>query len=248
MGRWSKLIAPVFLNWLNSSYNMSWLDIGCGTGALSEAIFQSCKPAYLCCVDRSVEFLQKAKEKNSFQADFLTGSASSLPLTNSSFDIVVSGLAFNFFPDFSAALSEMKRVLKENGIIAAYVWDYAGRMEFLRLFWNAACEADVNATKLDEGIRFPVCNTDNLKNLFRQAGLTGIETTLLDINTVFTDFEDYWNPFLGGQGPAPGYLASVDRDLQDKIKTILHRKLPVDANGTINLLARAIAIRGSCKQ
>src|SRR5690242_16044766 len=98
MGRWSKLMAPVFLKWLNFPYNMSWLDVGCGTGSLSEAIFENYKPAYLCCVDPSPEFLEKAKEKNSFTADFLTGSASDLPLTDNSFDIVVSGLALNFFP------------------------------------------------------------------------------------------------------------------------------------------------------
>ena len=241
-------MAPVFLNWLNFSYNLSWLDVGCGTGALSEAIFQNYKPAYQCCIDLSAEFLEKAKEKKSFKADFLTGSASDLPLANTSFDIVVSGLALNFFSDLTAALSEMKRVLKKNGTIAAYVWDYAGRMEFLRLFWDAACEVDVNATKLDEGNRFPICNAANLRKEFEGAGLIEIETTYLDIDTVFTNFEDFWHPFLGGQGPAPGYLASVDKDLQDKIKSALHRKLYVDSNGSIKLLARAIAVRGKNRQ
>jgi ubiquinone/menaquinone biosynthesis C-methylase UbiE len=248
MGRWSKLIALVFLKRLNFPYNLSWLDIGCGTGALSEAIFRNYKPAYLCCVDPSAEFLEKAKEKKSFKADFLTGSASDLPLADNSFDIVVSGLALNFFPDLTAALSEMKRVLKKNGIIAAYVWDYAGRMEFLRLFWDAASEVDANAIKLDEGSRFPICNPDNLKREFGQAGLIDIETSSLDIDTVFTNFEDYWNPFLGGQGPAPGYLASVNKDVQDKIKSVLQKKLEVDSNGSIKLLARAIAVRGKCQQ
>ncbi|MCB0528728.1 MAG: class I SAM-dependent methyltransferase [Saprospiraceae bacterium] len=245
MGRWSRLMAPVFLNWINIPDNLSWLDVGCGTGALSEAIFQVNRPAYLCSVDPSPEFLEKAKAKKSFTADFFTGNASSLPLPDHTFDIVVSGLALNFFPDPSAALSEMQRVLKKDGAIAAYVWDYAGRMDFLRLFWDAAGEIDMNASKLDEGNRFPICNADHLRKQFGQSGLTDIETTFLDINTVFRDFEDYWNPFLGGQGPAPGYLASLDDDLQERIKNRLHKKLQAGPDGSIKLLARAIAVRGN---
>jgi len=248
MGRWSKLMAPEFLNWLNKPNNLSWLDVGCGTGALSEVIFQNYKPAYLCSVDPSAEFLEKAKAKNSYKADFRTGSASDLPLADKTFDVIVSGLALNFFPDIPAALSEMKRALKNNGTIAAYVWDYAGRMEFLRFFWDAACEVDATAIKFDEGNRFPICNADNLKRAFEQEGLADVEISFPVIDTVFIDFEDLWNPFLGGQGPAPGYLSSVNKELQDKIKTVLQRKLYVNSNGSIKLLARAIAVRGIHKQ
>jgi SAM-dependent methyltransferase len=248
MGRWSKLMAPIFLGWLNFPDNMNWLDIGCGTGALSEVIFSKCKPHYLCSVDPSAQFLEKAKGKNSFKAEFLVGDASEIPLANDAVDVVVSGLALNFFPDLTRAFSEMKRVLKENGTIAAYVWDYADRMDFLRIFWDAACEVDVNATKYDEGIRFPVCNADKLKDIFQKAGLTHIETSYLDMDTVFKSFDDYWNPFMGGQGPAPGYLASLNEDLQNKVKTTLLKKLPVHQDGSIKLLARAIAIRGIYKQ
>ena len=248
MGRWSRLMAPVFLNWLNLPLNLSWLDVGCGTGSLSEAIFRGSRPTYLCCVDPSWEFLQQAKDKHSFDADFVAGSASELPLSDNTFDVVVSGLALNFFPDLRRAITEMKRVLKEGGTLAAYVWDYSGKMEFLRLFWDAASEVDVNANRLDEGIRFPICNADNLRELFEQSGLTNIETAYADIDTVFNDFDDYWNPFLGGQGPAPGYLASLDTDIQEKIRRTLYNKLASHTNVPIKLLARAIAIRGVCGQ
>ena len=241
-------MAPVFLKWLNIPNNMSWLDVGCGTGALSEAIFHTSKPAYVCCLDPSAEFLEKAKEKVSDNADFLLGNASDIPSTNHTFDVVVSGLALNFFPDLTNALSGMKRVLKEGGTIAAYVWDYAGRMDFLRLFWDAACEIDTNAVKFDEGIRFPVCNVDALRMVFHEAGLTGIKTAFLDINTVFKNFDDYWSPFLGGQGPAPGYLASINKDLKDQIKNTIFKKLSVGPNDPIQLLARAIAVSGIYEQ
>lgn len=248
MGRWSKLIAPLFLEWLNFSQNLSWLDIGCGTGALSEAIYNHYKPAYVCCIDPSAEFLEKAKERLSGEGDFTVGSASNIPRPNDTFDIVVSGLALNFFPDLPIAFSEMKRVLKSNSTIAAYVWDYADRMDFLRLFWDAARDADQNAYKFDEGLRFTICNTDNLKAAFEKAGLTNIKTTYLDIHTVFKNFEDYWNPFLSKQGPAPGYLTSLNEDLQDAIKTNILKKIQIEPSGSIKLLARAIAVRGVCKQ
>jgi SAM-dependent methyltransferase len=246
MGRWSKLMAPVFLEWLHFPDNMSWLDLGCGTGALSEAICLTNNPSGLCCIDPSAEFLEKAKQKLPGNDDFAVGSASVIPKPNEMFDIVVSGLALNFFPDLPQAFLEMKRVLKPKGTIAVYVWDYAGRMDFLRLFWDAASQINPNAHKLDEGIRFPICNPDNLRNAFQQAGLSEIATTQLDINTVFKNFEDYWNPFLGGQGPAPSYLASLPPHQQEELKTILHKKLHIDQDGPIKLLARAIAVRGRC--
>jgi len=133
MGRWSKLMAPVFLEWLQFPKNLSWLDIGCGTGALSEAIYRNCKPANLCCIDPSAEFLEETKEQLP-DADFAIGNASNIPKANNTFDIVVSALALNFFPDLTSAFSEMKRVLKANGTIAAYVWDYSDRMDMLRFF------------------------------------------------------------------------------------------------------------------
>ena len=138
MGRWSKLTAPLFLKWLNVPYHLSWLDIGCGTGALSEAVYNNCKPANLSCIDPSIKFLEKTKERLPEEVDFAVGTASNIPKANDKFDIVVSGLALNFFPDLPSAFSEMKRVLKPNGTIAAYVWDYSGRMDFLRHFWDAA--------------------------------------------------------------------------------------------------------------
>lgn len=248
MGRWSKLMAPVFLEWLNFPYNMSWLDIGCGTGALSEAIYDKYKPSNLCCIDPSAGFLEKAKARLSDGANFTVGSASNIPETNNTFDIVVSGLALNFFPDLTTAFSEMKRVLKTDGTIAAYVWDYADRMDFLRLFWDAACEIDPHTCALDEGIRFPICNTENLRAAFHEAGLLDIETSYLTINTVFRNFEDYWNPFLGGQGPAPSYLVSLSEDLKNKLKSSILKKLRVESDGSIILLARAIAVRGVYKQ
>jgi SAM-dependent methyltransferase len=245
MGRWSRLMAPVFLQWLNFPDHKNWLDLGCGTGALSEAIDKMCKPKRLSCVDPSAAFLSKAKERNLQNATFYVGTASEIPISDHSVDIVASGLALNFFPDLAAGFSEMKRVLLPGGAIAAYVWDYAGRMEFLRMFWDTARELDREANQLDEGNRFPICNAERLQQAFSTAGLIDIQCDYLDIDTVFKNFDDYWDPFLGGQGPAPTYLSSLSAYRRDQLKTNLQRKLPVAADGSIKLVARAIAIQGS---
>lgn len=247
MGRWSKLMAPVFLNWLHLPNGLRWLDLGCGTGALCEAIFKNCHPLSLTAIDPSPEFLEKAKKKLPGTGNFSLGSASNIPERDDAFDVVVSGLAMNFFPDLEISLAEMKRVLKAGGTMAAYVWDYADRMDFLRIFWDTACEMDAGAKKLDEGVRFKLCNRMALEKAFRNSGLFNVETEFLDIETRFKDFDDYWAPFLGGQGPAPGYLASLDKMKQEEFRSAIQEKLPVQPDGSISLLARSIAVRGIFK-
>ncbi|WP_163717240.1 class I SAM-dependent methyltransferase [Mangrovibacterium lignilyticum] len=247
MGRWSTLMAPKFVSWLNAPANSSWIDIGCGTGALSQAIEQHGTPQRIAGVDPSASFIAQVSKRLATGAEFRLGTADHLPFGNESFEIAVSGLALNFFPNLDQALAEIKRVLKPHGLVGAYVWDYAGRMDFLRYFWDAAFEVDPTSEKLDEGIRFPLCHSVRLTEAFQQAGLVEIESTVLDIDTVFTDFDDYWNPFLGGQGPAPGYLSSLSPELQAKLKNTLSEKLPTQADGSIKLLGRALAIKGKCR-
>jgi ubiquinone/menaquinone biosynthesis C-methylase UbiE len=244
MGRWSQKMAPVFLQWLQFPGGKSWLDLGCGTGALSKAIFDLCHPASITGVDPSPDFLSVASKKIT-TGHFLVGSSSDIPVSDGRFDIVVSGLAFNFFPDISESVKEIKRVLKKNGTIALYVWDYAGKMEFLRFFWDAANEVELAGLQFDEGIRFPVCNSLKLEQSFSKAGLKNVESSFLDIQTVFKNFDDYWQPFLGGQGPAPTYLSSLEQEKQERIKELLKSKLPMGADNSIKLLARAIAVRGN---
>ena len=241
-------MAPVFLKWLNISSDKNLLDVGCGTGALSRAIELNCKPQNLACIDPSKSFIDKAKKRISIKGEFRVGRVENIPFENKTFDIIVSGLALNFFPNLESALSEMKRVLKPNGVAAAYVWDYSGRMDFLRYFWDAAYQIDSKSKKLDEGIRFPICNSNKLIKEFKEAGFEEIESSVLDIDTVFIDFEDYWNPFLGGQGPAPSYLASLSDELQKDLKNKLRIRLHYQPDGAIKLLGRAIAIKGKYKQ
>jgi SAM-dependent methyltransferase len=173
------------------------------------------------------------------------GSATALPLRDASVDVVVSGLVLNFIPDPRAAVLEMARVTGNAGTIACYVWDYAGKMEPIRFFWDAARELDPEAARLDEGVRFPLCHPDALEGLFASAGLHDVASSAIDISTPFADFDEYWRPFLGGQGPAPAYTMSLSEAGRARLRDCLKDRVPMTADGAISLTARAWAVRAS---
>jgi SAM-dependent methyltransferase len=150
----------------------------------------------------------------------------------------------NFVPKPEVAVREMRRAVRTGGIVAAYVWDYAGKMELMRHFWDAAVALDPAARELDEGPRFPLCNEKSLRALFAQAELKGVEVRAIDAPTPFKDFDDYWQPFLGGQGPAPGYCMSLAEEKRAALRERLRAKLPLEPDGTIKLIARAWAVKG----
>src|SRR5512134_3526806 len=160
VGRWSRQVAPLFLSWLDIPGGRRWLDVGCGTGALCAAIVDRSSPSSVTGVEPSEGFLKTATENLAGRETLHQGSATALPLSHASVDVVVSGLVLNFVPDQRAALAEMARVTVKGGTIAAYVWDYAGKMELMRYFWDAAVELDANAAKMDEGPRFPLCRPE----------------------------------------------------------------------------------------
>ncbi len=245
IGRWSRQVAPLFLSWLARPAGLRWLDVGCGTGALSAAILGHCSPRSVVGVEPSDGFLQLAERNLAGKARFLPGNAAALPLDNASCDVVVSGLVLNFVPDVQAALAEMRRVTADGGTIAAYVWDYADGMEITRYFWDAAASLDPAAAALHEGTRFPLCNPAALTAAFGQAGLREVKTTALDVAAKFSGFDDYWRPFLGGQGPAPAYAMSLGEERRDALRDRLRSALPSASDGSIPLRAKAWAVCGT---
>lgn len=245
VGRWSRRVAPAFLEWLDVPAGLRWLDVGCGTGALSAAIVGACSPASVDAVEPSEGFLQSARSNLGDRVALHAANATSIPLRDDAVDVVVSALVLNFVPDARAALAEMQRVCADGGTVAAYVWDYAGRMDLMRYFWDAAVALDPAIAKLDEGARFPVCRPDALRSLFAAAGLDAIDVTALDVATRFADFDDYWSPFLGGNGPAPAYAMSLDASARERLRERIAARLPISADGSIDLLARAWAVRGT---
>lgn len=243
MGRWSSLVARSFINWLSPSSGLKWLDVGCGTGALSEIVITNHSPAELIAIDQSDGFVNTVRKRLGSRAQYRVGSALALPLEDSSVNITISGHVLNFLAEPEKALAEMKRVTGPGGTVAAYVWDYAGKMDFLRHFWDAAVELDTKALNLHEGSRFPISNAEILKELFEKTGFVEAEIIPIEIDTHFHDFSDYWEPFLGGQGPAPTYVLSLDESARNKLRHILFERLPIQADGSIHMVARAWAAR-----
>ena len=244
VGRWSRLVAAEFLRALAVPARRRWLDVGCGTGALTGAVLAHADPTGIVGVDPSVGFLTTAGAGADARAAFVAGDARALPLPGGRFDAVVSGLALNFVPEPAAAAAELARVAVPGAVVAAYVWDYAGGMAMLRYFWDAAAALDRAVARWDEGSRFAICRPEPLRELWTGAGLAGVTVGPVEVPTVFADFDDYWNPFLGGQGPAPGYVASLDGSARDDLRGLLRSRLPIRPDGSIPLTARAWAVRG----
>ena len=245
MGRWSRRLAPQFVDWLALPAHSTWVDVGCGTGALAAAIVERSEPREVIGVEPSDGFLTLAAANLRGRATLRRGTATALPLDDASADAIVSALVLNFVPDPAAGLREMRRVARPGGTVAACVWDYADGMAFIRRFWDAAVALDPGAAALDEGARFPLCRPGALRTAFEDAGYARVETTSLTIATRFASFDDYWQPFLGGQGPAPGYAASLDEPRRAALREALRQSLPILGDGAIELDARAWAVRGT---
>jgi len=245
MGRWSRQVAPPFLQGLAAAPGRRWLDVGCGTGALSAAILARCAPAAVVGVDPSEGFLRLAREQLGERARLECAAADAMPfLPDAAVDITVSALMLNFAPDAGAALAEMARVTAPGGQVAAYVWDYAGRMDLIRLYWDAARELDPQVQSQDTGARVAICNPDALAALFAGAGLRDVRTQGIEIAMPFHDFDAYWQPFLGGQGPAPAHAMSLAEPARAALRERLRSRLPTRPDGSIELRARAWAVAG----
>ena len=244
MGRWSRDLARSFLLWLGVPAGRHWLEVGCGTGALTARICEISRPASVVATDPSEQFIAHARAAlPDRRVQFLVAPARELPTRASGYDAVVSSLVLNFLPNPTAALRGMRSLAADGGVVAACVWDYAGGMQFLRRFWDAAVELDPAARRYDEGERFPICSPTALEAVFREAGFSHVGVEALEVATRFRDFDDYWRPFVGGPGPAPGYLSSLSAQRQRDLAGRLAATLPRDEDGSIPLIARAWAVR-----
>lgn len=241
MGRWSRPVAHALLDWVAVPPGRRWLDVGCGTGAVIDVILRRAAPSAVFGLDRSAEFVGHAAERlaGDVRVRVLVGDAQRLPPEiPSDLDAAVSALTLNFVPDSARAVAEMARV--STGLVAAYVWDYAEGMQLLRRFWDAAVALDPAARELDEGVRFALCRPEPLAALFGTV-LRDVAVRAIEVPTAFRDFDDLWTPFLGGQAPAPGYVATLDDDRRDALRERLRAMFPA---GPIALTARAWAARG----
>ena len=246
MGRWSRRLAPEFVSWLRMPRGVHWLDVGCGTGALADAVCSHAAPASVVGCDPAVPLVEYAREHSrDARQSFVIAGVGSLPRRPGGYESVTSLLALNFLPDSEAAVHEMRSVAAPRATVSACVWDYSDGMLLLRRFWDAVASLDSAAAALDEGNRFPLCRRDALTALFRDSGLGNVSCEPIEIRTAFTSFDDYWRPFLGGTGPAPSYVASLGADRRAILARKLEETLRRGPDGSIALTARAWAVRGT---
>lgn len=245
VGRWSRLVARELIRWLGVPRRCRWLDVGCGTGTLVQTICEHADPGAVLGIDRSEGFVEHARAHTvDPRTEFRVGDAQALPVPTGGFDVMVSGLVLNFVPDPGKMVAEMARAGRPGSTVALYVWDYAAGMQLMRCFWDAARDLDPAAAALDEAVRFPICAPAPLEATLAAAGLTGVTTRVIDVPTQFRDFDDYWSPFLAGQGPAPTYTMSLSEDRRAALRERIRSTLPFAPDGSIRLDARAWAVRG----
>lgn len=239
VGRWSRLVGAEFVGWLDQPTGLRWLDVGCGTGALTSTILRTADPASVLGVDPSAGFVEYARQTvHDDRASFDVRSAAELP--DGPYDVVVAGLVLNFVPERIEALRRMREI---GSTVAVYVWDYAGEMQLMRCFFDAMVDVRPQDREQDEGRRFGFCTAEGLESMFTAAGFATVETRGIVVPTVFESFDDYWGPFLGGQGVAPAYLRSLAEPDQDELREAVRTRLPIETDGSIRLIARAWAAR-----
>lgn len=245
IGRWSRVVAGDFLDWLDLAEHGTWCDIACGTGALAIAILERCAPTRVDASDPDeVRIAFARRTVTDPRARFVVGDALEIAADDDTYDAVVSGLGFPQIRDTQGALAEFRRVTKPGGIVAGYLWDFDGAMQILRYFWDAAAEFEAEAESEDDSERYAICNPDRLDAAWRAAGFSGVTVRAIDGRARFEHFDDFWTPFLSGDSPAQTHVQSLDEHRRSALRERLRAKLPIAHDGSIELVTRAWAAKG----
>jgi SAM-dependent methyltransferase len=240
MGRWSRQLAPLFVTFAGVTDGDRVLDVGSGTGALAVTA-AAIESVQVTGIEPAPAFVRYAREHAGGDlVRFEVGDALALPFPDDAFDRTLSMLVLNFVPDPAAALQQMIRVTRPGGITAATVWDYGDGMQMLRTFWDAAVALDPDAAQRDER-HMPLSTCGALAQLWRAHGLQDVNEQPLTIEMAFASFDDYWQPFLSGQGPAGAYASSLTESARHALESRLRKRL---GDTAFELRARAWAVRG----
>jgi SAM-dependent methyltransferase len=240
MGRYAERLAPLLIAYADVQAGARALDVGCGPGSLTEALGELLGPEHVAAVDPSEPFAAAAADRVP-AADVRVGAAESLPWPDDAFDVALSQLVVNFMSDADAGVAEMRRVVCPGGTVASCTWDYSGGMTMLRTFWDAALALDPGAS--DEARTMRYQDVDSLRELWLRVGLGTVETDALVVEVSYRGFDDYWEPFTGGVGPAGAYCLSLDPRRRSALREECRRRLG-DPDGAFTLSATAWAVKG----
>jgi ubiquinone/menaquinone biosynthesis C-methylase UbiE len=242
MGRWSRRVGEVFIDWLEAQGDLRWLDIGCGTGVFTEQVLRRCSPAALVGIDPSAEQLAFARGRAGLGAvEFHVGDARDLPFLDNSFDMAAMALVIHFVPDPAKAVAEMWRSLRPGGTGAAYAWDYpnAGSPTAPLTAAMRAMDLASPAPPSPQATSLPA-----LEELWRAAGFVQVRTRTIDISVEFDGFEAFWQSMTMPVGPAGKAIAAMAPALRDQLRSVLDRRTPLTADGRVVYAARASAVKG----
>jgi ubiquinone/menaquinone biosynthesis C-methylase UbiE len=240
MGRYSRKLAPRFLDFAGIAAGMRALDVGCGSGVLTSTLADRLGAESVAAADPSESLLAACADRVP-DADVRRAPAEELPWPDASFDAVLAQLVLNFVADADAAVSEMGRVAAPGGILASCTWDYAGGMRMLHTFWDAATELDPQAPA-ESNMRYRT--EEELASLWERGGLSDVETGALEVEVAYDSFDEYWEPFTLGVGPAGAYYASLDQAAREALRQGCFSRLG-SPGGRFSLGARAFAVRGT---
>jgi SAM-dependent methyltransferase len=237
MGRYSVELAPAFAEFAGVRRGQRALDVGCGPGALTAELVTRLGAEAVSAVDPSESFANAARERHP-GVDVRQAAAEALPFSDSEFDVVLASLVVHFMSDPIAGLREMARVARPNGVVAACVWDHGGGRGPLSVYWTAVRELDPDA---DDESALAGARAGHLVELFEAADIGRVEETDLAVSVGYRSFDEWWEPYLLGVGPAGAYVAGLEPDRRDELKERCRSLLP---EAPFTLEAHAWAARG----
>jgi ubiquinone/menaquinone biosynthesis C-methylase UbiE len=246
MGRWSRAVGTIFLEWLAPPKAARWLDVGCGTGSFTELVLDICSPGEIVAVDPAAAQIEYARHQPIAQrADFRVADAVALPFPDISFDIVASALVINFIPEREKALAEMRRVARPGGTVTSYVWDFTNGLSP-----NSPLQRTLRKVAGDQPVPPGVASSkmEAMHSLFAAAGFADIATTVIDVKLTYLDFDDFWDAQTPSFAPTTKAIAALSDKERVRFRESARAALPPSPDGSITYSARANAIKGRVPQ
>ena len=219
MGRWSRILAGQFIDFVGVRDNDRVLDVGCGTGSLTFALPKAANVKEVAAIDYSPVFVAEAQQRNTDpRITIAEGDACAIPFPDGRFDRALSLLVLHFVPKADQAVAEMRRVVRPGGVVAAAVWDHLGGLPAMRMMWDTVAVLDEEAGRLRSQYCFqPMMRPGEMRQSFVAQGLVNVEQTSLLIRMEYDSFEDYWEPIAAGEGPLGKYVAGLDPARRAKV-------------------------------